>query len=60
MESPNFENSGNSFSWATKNSRSSIRHDAASDCTSMSADSLTSRQSGMTQHSVVSNLFAKR
>ncbi|RZB94416.1 clock, partial [Asbolus verrucosus] len=53
-QSPALDNGGSSNPWPNKNSKSTIRHGTASDCTSMSADSPTSRQSVMTQHSVKS------
>ncbi|XP_068900883.1 circadian locomoter output cycles protein kaput [Tenebrio molitor] len=52
--SPTLGNGGSSTPWPSKNNKSIIRHETASDCTSMSADSPTSRQSAMTHFSVKS------
>lgn len=51
--------STSSAPWTNKTSRSRFGHAPSSDCNSMSADSPTSRHSGVTQHSVVSTLVKK-
>lgn len=50
--SPTNDN-GSSVPWSTKSNKSKLGHGPSSDCTSMSADSPTSKHSVLTQHSVV-------